>query len=375
MTTDDSGDDFDPDEETGEESASLKPWDPNKIRVSTRQYSLRQVVDEIADGTIDLAPDFQRDFVWKARQKTLLIESILLGIPLPAFYFNANEDNAVQVVDGVQRLSTIRDFAGGAMILSGDLEYLKRFENVRFSGLEPTLRRRFQQTQIVVHVIEPTTPADVKYDIFKRINTGGSPLTAQEIRHCIGRTRSRATLKRLAGLAVFKKATGLRNARRMADRELVLRFLAFHLLLERRSWPKIYQGFRTLDEFLADATAALDDPLRVTDPKLEQLESAFETAMRNAIKVFGDHAFRKWPRDATRRAPLNKSLFESWAVALCALPRSEAAVHAPKIRNAARGAMTDDVEYIQSVTYGTGKNEQVFRRFTRSLAIVAESSR
>ena len=84
-----------------------EPWDPEKIRIHTKHYSLRQLVDMIADGDIDLAPDFQRHYVWKPRQRWSLIESLLLGIPLPSFYFNENTSGLLQVVDGVQRLTTI----------------------------------------------------------------------------------------------------------------------------------------------------------------------------------------------------------------------------------------------------------------------------
>ena len=98
------------DEDTTRGDATVKPWDPSKIRITTKHFSLRDVVDQIVDEEIDLSPDFQRDYVWKQRQRTRLVESILLGIPLPAFYFNQNSEGTYQVVDGVQRLSTISLF-------------------------------------------------------------------------------------------------------------------------------------------------------------------------------------------------------------------------------------------------------------------------
>ena len=75
-----------------------EPWDPEKIRIHTKHYSLRQLVDMIADGDVDLAPDFQRHYVWKRQQRWSLIESLLLGIPLPSFYFNENTSGLLQVV-------------------------------------------------------------------------------------------------------------------------------------------------------------------------------------------------------------------------------------------------------------------------------------
>ena len=84
-----------------DDSPSAHPWDPEKIRITTKHFSLREVVDQINDKDIDLSPDFQRDYVWSTQQKIRLIESVLLGIPLPAFYFNQESDGSFQIVDGV----------------------------------------------------------------------------------------------------------------------------------------------------------------------------------------------------------------------------------------------------------------------------------
>jgi hypothetical protein len=84
-------DGFDAGEDVGSGAAGIKPWDPKKIRITTQSFTLREIVEQIEEGDVDLAPDFQREFVWRDRQRTRLVESVLLGIPLPAFYFNQNE--------------------------------------------------------------------------------------------------------------------------------------------------------------------------------------------------------------------------------------------------------------------------------------------
>jgi uncharacterized protein DUF262 len=360
-------------EDTGGESGPTKPWDPSQIRVNTKTFSLRQAIDEIADGTIDLAPDFQRDYVWKERQRTLLIESILLGIPLPAFYFNASADNSYQVVDGVQRLSTVRDFAGGSFALSEDLEYLTDLAGKRFAQLDAPFKRRFHGTQIVVHVIEPTSPLDLKYDIFRRINTGGSPLTPQEIRHCMSRERSRGLLTRLASKPVFRTSVPLNSTKRMEDRELALRFVAFYRLLAADQSLQRYSTFDTLDAFLLQTTADIDEPTRTSDKDLKDIERAFERGLGNAVIVFGDHAFRKWPHGSDRYAPINRALFDVWAVTLAGISEASAKQKATEIREGARKAM-DDSAFVRSVTYGTGKLEPVKTRFQVALGILQEAT-
>ena len=140
----------------------------------------------------------------------------------------------MQVVDGVQRLSTINDFVtgdpdqGGGFPLVG-LEYLSDVKGQRFNDLPAVWKRRIYNTQIVAHVIEPSTPPAVMYDIFRRINTGGTPLRAQEIRHCVSKKRSRAFLMELVETTAFDTATSgkLKITAGWSDRELALRFVAF----------------------------------------------------------------------------------------------------------------------------------------------------
>ena len=199
-------------EEEAEAFEDIKrPWNPESIRVSTKTFSMRNILDLLEEGSLDLAPDFQRLQVWKLRQKAQLIESLLLQIPLPAFYFAEDADGSMRVVDGLQRLSTVRDFVRGGKDERGgfrlrELEYIADVEGKRFADLPAPWQRRIFNTQIVVHVIDPATPAPVKYDIFRRINTGGTPLNAQEIRHCMSKSRSRDFLKRCVQSSEFASA-------------------------------------------------------------------------------------------------------------------------------------------------------------------------
>ncbi|RKG94951.1 DUF262 domain-containing protein [Corallococcus carmarthensis] len=326
------------------------PWDPKKIRVSTKPWSLRQAIDDIADSTIDLTPDFQRPSVWNEKQKSRLIESILLGIPLPAFYFNADRNGRMQIVDGVQRLSSITGFVNNKFELT-NLEYLTDLNDKFWRDLEPTFRRRFHQTQIFVNVIEPETPSEVKFNIFKRINTGGEPLTAQEIRHALSRARSRSLLKRMATSRAFELATAdaLKADLRMNSQEMALRFIAFYLDPNLQT----YERAESVDDYLIACTKRIDDPQDLSDKELAKIEEKFTRAMENAHALFGEHAFRKWPAGNSRRFPLNRSLFESWSLALAdkdsalLLPRKE------QIISKLRYRFANDKEYESAITAAT----------------------
>lgn len=372
------------DEDTGRDSADTRPWDPGKIRITTKHFSLRDVVDQIGEKEIDLSPDFQRDYVWKHRQRTRLIESILLGIPLPAFYFNQDRNGIYQVVDGVQRLSTISLFMNDGHVLDkSDLEYLHSLHGLSYSGLDPAALRRFRSTQIVVHVIEPQTPDEVKYDIFGRVNTLGSPLSAQEIRHAMSKDRSRLFLKNLAESPAFDEATGwaywrrdpdtanrIRDSGRMTNRELGLRFSAF-----RHYSSEDYRQHSSLDAFLVEYTRRLDgcsdrgNP--ISDREMGMLSADFERAMKNASQILGRAAFRRPPRIQKRFGPINRAVFESQAIALADYPIGRLLPWKDEIAKAFHESFNDS-EYVRAVTVGTGAPAAVERRLFIPKEILAK---
>ncbi len=343
-----------------------EPWDPEKIRIHTKHYSLRQLTDMIADGDIDLAPDFQRHYVWKPRQRWSLIESLLLGIPLPSFYFNENTSGLLQVVDGVQRLTTIFQYVTQKSFTLGSVTYLHDLEGQGFDDLAAMFRRRLNSAQFVAHVIDPKTPYRVKFEIFRRINTGGSPLSAQEIRHCMSGARSRAFLKKLTDHQSFSTATSgvVAGHPRMADLEMVLRFIGFRLFT-----PDEYAQHASFDEFLGFVTQRLDDP---AGPSLDQLHADFVRGMTNCHAVFGDHAFRKWPRGTDRRNPINRALFESWGTVLADHDTATVKARAARLTKLARHMMTQDYEYIGSISGGTGDVRNVRIRLQRAHTVVKE---
>ncbi|MFI7355247.1 DUF262 domain-containing protein [Streptomyces avidinii] len=358
-------------EDAGEDTTRIhRPWNPDQIRVNTSQFSLRNILDQIDEGSIELAPDFQRLRVWRADQKSLLVESLLLQIPLPAFYFAEDVDGSFRVVDGLQRLSTLHAYVrGGAAegFTLGKLEHLDDLKNLRFGDLPVPFQRRINNTQLIVNVIDPTTPRGVTYEIFKRINTGGTPLNGQEIRHCMSSPRSRDILHRMTHTDAFAKATGgrLTDHIRMNDREMALRFTAF--------WLKglgAYQERPVMETFLMDATEMLDDPKQVPDEQVAELEAAFERAMSHAYLVFGDHAFRKWPTGEDWRRPINRAMFESWSLALSDPDHTvdELRTRRSSIVTAARRRMTSDVAYLNAITSSTADRGRVDYRFKAAVA-------
>lgn len=163
-----------------------QPFNPEKIRVDQQMLSVKYMLELMEEGLIELNPGYQRNRVWKDnRRKSLLIESLMLRIPIPAFYFYENEDGEYQVIDGQQRLATIREFVSGKFKLSG-LEYLgKEYNKKGFKELDIKYVQRIYRTQIAVNILDARSPKKVIYDIFRRVNTGGVNLNPQEMRNAI----------------------------------------------------------------------------------------------------------------------------------------------------------------------------------------------
>lgn len=305
------------------------PYDPDKIKVHSKQFSVKLIAEMIDNGDIDFTPDFQRNFVWDSHQKSRLIESILLRIPLPMFYFAEDEEGRVTVVDGLQRLTTIKEFMDNKFPLKG-LQYLDESCNGKYYsdknkdgtsngkvGIDPKYFRWFNMTQFSVNVIDPTSPAKVKYDIFRRINTGGKPLNNQEIRNCLASKPLRDTLRRMVELEEFYTATDWSiKPTRMDDQEVALRFILFSNLYKNDPLLNNYNGY--MDSSLDDIT---EDLSKLTLEEENIWVQLFSQAMKNAEYLIGNkYAFRKVVPSNIAPNPykqlINKALFVSCSVLL-----------------------------------------------------------
>ncbi len=335
-----------------------RPFDPEKIKVKTKAALVDSIVSRISHGEIDLAPDFQRHAgIWNPVRKARLIESLLLRIPLPVFYVAADVDENWSVVDGLQRMTTINDFVNNRFLLS-NLEYLTQLNGLYFDALPRPMMRRIRETELVVHVIEPGTPEEVMFNIFRRINTGGMSLNGQEIRHALHKGPARDYLKHLAGTEEFLDATE-RSIRpdRMADRECALRFLAFRIT----PWEEYKTN--DLDGFLSEAMKKLNE---MSDADRNRLEFEFRRVMHAASAIFGNDAFRKRYAEGATRNPISKTLFEAWSVAFAGCDDEK--IHRllkikDKIKQDFIELMKTDRFFDDSISYSTGVPQRVVKRF------------
>lgn len=343
--------------EISDDTTITRPFDPNKVDIRTRSMSLDLLLKRMRTDGIDMDTSFQRRAgIWDFTKKSRLIESILIRMPLPVFYFDGSDDNKWLVVDGLQRLSTLDEFVNRQSFSLQQLEFLTQFNGENFTGLPNYLQRRIEEFEITAYVISPGTPKELKFNIFKRINTAGLTLTAQEIRNALHSKETRNFLGKLAGLRSFKIATTYSiSEERMLDKEFVLRFLAFRLFgIEN------YSG--DLDAFLNEAMEEIGKPR--SDGA--DIERDFDKAMNAAIQIFGEYAFRKQYESNGRRYPINKALFEVWSVLLSHLNDAEIQSliqRREQLNNGFIHLLNTDDDFNWVISSGTGSKESVRKRF------------
>jgi hypothetical protein len=362
-------------EEEKEDSAAgfeiTQPFDPARIRVDTKPMVISLLMDRVRQKEIDLTPGFQRKGgIWSVKAKSQLIESLLIRIPLPAFYMDGSDESKWLVVDGLQRLSTLKSFVIDKTLQLTGLEFLgNECNGKKFDQLPRNLQRRILETQVTVFLIQENTPPEVKFNIFKRINTGGLPLSSQEIRHALNQGKACTLLQELAESEEFQTAThnGIRDDR-MGDRECILRLLAF--------MTTSYRDYKAnnIDAFLNQCMIDLN---RLPDHALQRLKLRFKRTMVYCYRIFGDRAFRKQKRGTPRRYPINRALFEVWAANIETLSPESVDQLQAKAADLQERFLTllDDPDFAASISYGTGDPQKVRIRFSNINKIIGETLR
>lgn len=212
-----------------------------KVDFNTYDLSVKELLSMVNDGLVNIAPDYQRQFRWDVERQSSLIESLFLGIPVPSLFMATNADGTWELIDGVQRVSTMICFAGDdearekvnakyveSLKLKG-LSKLVNFNDKRFCDLPIGVQNKFKLTSIKVTTLSDKSDKNVRFDLFERLNRGGINLTPQEIRSCVYRGGFNDFLKELSQDANFKKCVHLsENQENDGTREeLVLRFFAY----------------------------------------------------------------------------------------------------------------------------------------------------
>lgn len=355
------------DDVSTEGNNQIKPYDPSQIDISPKNQSLDLLLTRVENDEIDLMPDFQRKAgLWAPKQKSQLIESLILRIPLPAFYFDGTDNDKWIVIDGLQRLTALKEFFIDKTLRLTGLEFLKDLEGLSCDDMPKVYLRRMKETQVICYIINPGAPINLKYNIFKRINTGGLHLEPQEIRHALYQGYATDYLKKLSDNDTFKRVTGYSvPTDRMMDREFVLRFIAFYELGVEK-----YDGI--VDDFLNNAMALINKKYKNDTAYADAVEQKFSLVLETSEKIFGRYAFRRMP-DKEKRRTMSKALFETWTTVLAKRSKeelNELVVNRKHLEEKYMPMFTEDEEFYNSI--GSGKIYSVRKRFDKIEKLVTE---
>ncbi len=356
-------------ETTDEENEEVYPdAEVNISRESFSAFQLKRKHDQ-KPPMLKLDPDFQREFLWNEKQKSELIESIIMGIPLPLIYVKEDENGVFIIVDGRQRLTTLFDFMNDKFSLKS-LRMLYDINRKKFSGLTQKQKNRIEECQLSLHVIKNPTKDRVTFDLFDRVNRGGTRLNNQEMRNALYQGNATKLLKELSASKNFKKATeNSIYTKRMKDRYLILRFIAFYLWRNKKLLDVItdeqVEYKSDIEDFLSKTMLFLNND--ISEDIIKKLPNIFEDAMKNSFKLFGKGCFRlpKKSQQGPRR-PINMALFETISYFSAELKNNQLIdINKNNLIKKKYKELIRDEEYVFALTHSVDSNIRIEERFKK----------
>lgn len=289
----------------------------DSLVIQAADMSLETIAAMVEVNAIDVQPQYQRRERWSAEAQSALIESFLLNIPVPPVYLAEEDFGNYSVIDGKQRLTTIKRFMREEFPLTR-LERFQDLQGMRFSELPVDLRNalRIRPYVRVVTLLKQSDP-ELKYEVFTRLNSGGMPLQPQEVRNAMFRGPFNDLLIRLSEHPFLRQQLKIRNLKEdaylsMSDVEYVLRFFTM-----AHSWRNFSGDYRrSMDLFMAHNRS----PSR---SKLRAMAAQFEQALDRCKSLWGESAFRRYDiASKTHRDQFLSALYDAQMIAVADLSDS-----------------------------------------------------
>jgi len=291
-----------PEEELEEAILSIPP-ERRVLRTEHYDFSVATLV-EMMDKKEVAIPEFQRRYVWSDRQASRLIESLIIQCPIPVIYMNQERDESFSVIDGNQRLNSLKRFLQDAFPLSGLTSY-PELVGLKYSQLDKRFQRHISNRVLRCTVILKETHPQVKFDVFERLNSGAVALTRQELRHGLYYGSLLKAASEVAKVLKLENHFGTRKDKRMKAEELVIRYWA------------LSEGIGAYEKPLATFISSYAETNRNSDEhRLKELTDSITLAHKRALRLFGQHAFT-FSRDG--RSKFNAAVFDAQMVACAKL--------------------------------------------------------
>lgn len=336
------------------------PREVRKITTQAYDKSVSDIVRMIEDKDIRLDPDYQRNYVRDNKKASMLIESIILNVPIPVIYVSQEEDDSWSVIDGLQRLFSLKRFFEGKFKLSG-LEILSDLNKSDINSLNPKALRILKNGLLRVIMITHDSNEEIKYDVFMRLNTGSVHLTEQELRNCLYRGTLNKLLKELVQNKNWLALLGLKGPhKRMSDREMALRFLAIW-----KNWNDkegVLVGYKgRMKSFL---NAFMNEHKDIKSTEATEWKKMFEETVEKVMQVYGEYAFKRQGLDGEREKTINRAIID--VVMLSATQHSLEKMLAKKeiISRRFLEMINNDVNFKNSIKIGTSDTKVITFRLS-----------
>lgn len=293
---------------------NIKPWGAD--------LSFRELIDRYDQDEL-VKPELQRNYVWDRREASRFIDSLLLGLPVPSIFLAQTGDEKLLIIDGYQRIMTVRDFVRGVFTGDDKSFALSRTERINprwrgkhFNELTDAEQRRVRNTTIHAIIFaqqkEPQSDDTSLFQVFERINTSGRTLTSQEIRNCVAQGEFNKLLFELNSLPIWRALFGTVEADpRMRDMEFILRFFALSAPSFRSSAKERLSLRQYLDLFMKNHAD-------ISVSTAEEMASRFKQMVNRANDMFGSSAFQNTLHSRSRasRPKFSPTIFDSISIAI-----------------------------------------------------------
>lgn len=280
------------------------PPEQRKLYTESSDFTVETLVSKLKNNSIYI-PDFQRKYVWNDVQASKLIESLIIQCPIPVIYLNQEKDETYSVIDGNQRVTSLKRYLSNEFKLKGLTAY-SELEGLSFSQLDPRFQRHINNRTIRCISISRETHPQVKFDVFERLNSGSVKLNKQELRHGLYYgTLIKSAKNLVVKTEITKYVLAIDNKnKRMKAEEFILRF-----------WT-LSQGF---EHYKGSLAASINSYIENNNnsKEIENLESVFKETFQLVTSSFGDFSFLTIEKDDNgnlRKGKFNAALYDALMV-------------------------------------------------------------
>lgn len=337
-------------EELSESILNIPP-EQRRLHTETLDFSISTVIDSLEKGSI-FVPEFQRRYVWNQSQASRLIESLIIQCPIPVIYLNQEKDERLSVIDGNQRLLSLKKFIKNNQFGLKGLTAYPELEGLKFFELDARFQRHILNRTLRCIVIAKDTHPQIKFDVFERLNSGSVKLSSQELRHGIYHGSFMKLINELAKEKSWRELINPGADKRMKAEELVIRFFSFRYNFT--NYKKPLANF--LNEFC-------DANKEITNEQKTEFVNIFRIATKNVHALYGDLAFKIFDKDLKPLNKFNAALFDAEMLSMSSY-EEEIEVNATKRQRFIKklGELFYNDEFIKLISYSTSDRNPINKR-------------